>query len=93
VSLKIGGRLSDRIWIGGVIDLGFHKADRRSGAHLFPRLEVDGQVTRSGRVKLGLFASFGPMLAPGLGDFVDIYSSSGASLFSLQAIAGLMFGA
>ena len=94
VSLKIGGRLSDRIWIGGVIDLGFHKADQKSGVHFFPRLEVDAQVTRSGRFKLGLFASFGPMLAPGLGDFVDHHNPGGeASLFSLQAIAGLMFGA
>jgi hypothetical protein len=93
VSLKIGGHASDRIWIGGVIDLGVHQAfgsDSRSGAHFFPRIEVDAQVTRSGRFKLGLFASFGPMLAPGLGDYV--YDGE-ASLVSLQALAGLMFGA
>jgi len=94
VSLKIGGRLSDRIWIGGVIDLGVHIADRQSGAHFFPRLEVDAQVTRSGRFKLGLFASFGPMLSPGLGDYVDDYSyGDESSLVSLQALVGLMFGA
>jgi hypothetical protein len=88
-------RLSDRIWIGSVIDLGVHIAygnEHKSGAHFFPRLEVDGQVTRSGRFKLGLFASFGPMLAPWLGDFVEHYGDE-SSLFSLQAIAGLMFGA
>jgi hypothetical protein len=91
-SLKIGWRSSDRIWLGGAMDLGVHLAfgnDHKVGVHCFPRFEIDGQVAQSGRFRLALFGSFGPLLAPGIGDYVN---GGVASLVALQMLAGVMVG-
>ena len=91
-SLKIGGCPSEHTWIGLVTDLGVHIASgehTKEGLHLFPRLEVDGQVGRNGRFKVGLFGSFGPMVALGIGGYVGDESGS---MMALQGLVGVMVG-
>lgn len=93
VSMKFGGCPTDRIWLGGAMDLGVHIAigtSTSAGAEVFPRFEIDGQLVQSGNLKLGLFGSFGPMFAPALKD----YTRSGltGTYVSLQMLAGLIIG-
>jgi hypothetical protein len=92
VSTKIGGSLSDFIWLGSAIDLGAHIAigsNNKVGVEVFPRLEIDVQLGQSGRLKTGLFASFGPMLATGLTDYMQ---GSSGSIAALQLLAGFLVG-
>ena len=92
LSMKLGGCPSDLIWLGSAIDLGVHIAigsNNKVGVEVFPRLEVDVQLGQSGRLKTGLFASFGPMLATGLTDYMQ---GSTGSIAALQLLAGFMVG-
>jgi hypothetical protein len=83
VSMKVGGGPSDLVWIGTAVDFGVHFTSKSKGVEAFPRLETDIQVGQSGRLKTGLFASFGAMVASGAG---------GDYFVALQGLVGLMVG-
>jgi hypothetical protein len=93
VSLKIGGFLSERVWIGGVADMGvqivMHPSDSaKLGLELFPKFEIDSLAVQSGGVKLGFFGAFGPMFVPWMGQ----YAHNADSAVALQLLIGLMLG-
>ena len=70
LSLKLGKRVSERIWLGLALDLGANyitrgeSAEGTIGVQAFPRLEIDVMAVDERGFKLGLTASIGAMIEP-----------------------------
>jgi hypothetical protein len=70
VALKVGGKLSSRVWLGLGMDAGIHVWDPPGdgeslhGLMLFPRLHLDVVAVDAGGFKMGLYAGLGPVIVP-----------------------------
>jgi hypothetical protein len=98
VSVKSGGRVGNRVWLGGVADLGFYKLSfdgvnesfSVEGIEISPRFHMDVLIVRAGEFKMGFFATVGPsmvMLTTIQGNKDYIW------LITIQLRLGLTFGA
>jgi hypothetical protein len=65
LSMKFGGQLGDRIFLSGVIDLGYQRMNVFNGLILFPRAQIDILTIRAGGFKWALFGSLGTEVAYG----------------------------
>ena len=70
VALKVGGKLSSRVWLGLGMDAGIQVLDPPAegeslhGLLLFPRLHLDVVAVDAGGFKMGLYAGIGPLIVP-----------------------------
>jgi hypothetical protein len=69
LSLKVGSRVAERVWLGFAGDLGFYALDFSLskawyGVEIAPRIHLDVLGLDAGGFKMGFFASFGPSVVP-----------------------------
>ncbi len=101
-SVKAGGMVSDRIWLGLVGDFGYYALsvdktnDTYDGFEISPRFHMDVFAFGAGEFKMGFFASVGPSFVPYIkGTFgaFGFNSDFKAWLITIQIRFGLTFGA
>jgi hypothetical protein len=90
-SLKAGKRLTERLWLGFVGDLGLYEAvseiGTQYGSEVSPRIHLDLLALNVGSFKMGPFASLGPSIVP--------YADGDGGRFHLiyiQLLLGITFG-
>lgn len=74
LALKAGGRVAERVWLGGGVDAGIHffmieewddtDDDTFFGLELFPRVVIDIILVDSGGVRLAVPISAGAVISP-----------------------------
>jgi hypothetical protein len=69
LAMKIGKRISDRIWLGMALDVGLtiwgpDIMDTFVGFHFNPLFNVEVMLLAKGKFRLGLYSTFGPMFTP-----------------------------
>jgi hypothetical protein len=97
-SIKAGGLVSDRVWLGFVGDLGYYDLsfdrapDSYKGIEISPQFHVDVLAVGAGEFKMGFFASLGPSIVP----YAKASFPNGDIriwLIAIQLRFGLTFGA
>ncbi len=68
-AMKIGKRISDRVWLGMALDVGLaiwgsDLMDTFVGFHFNPLFDVEVMLFAVGKFRLGLYSTFGPMFTP-----------------------------
>jgi hypothetical protein len=96
VSVKVGKRLTKRLWLGATGDLGLYvlspsHANAWHGVEISPRVHLDVLGLDLDGFKMGLFASLGPSIVPYVAGSDGGYDGS-AYLVYLQMRIGFTFG-
>ncbi len=97
-SVKAGGMVSNRIWLGLVGDFGYYALavdktdDTYDGFEISPRFHMDVFAFGAGEFKMGFFASIGPSFVPYFKGTI-LGTDFKAWLITIQIRFGLTFGA
>ena len=97
LSLKAGGRLAERVWVGFVGDLGFAAICPDHGSNFYgveisPRIHLDILGLDAGAFKMGAFASFGPEIIPYAAGSEQVSYSSSADVHLYMIYLTLRLG-